>query len=539
MKVENLFSFLNKQVSNLTVAGTVVAVGGSLIALRLADNFFWHQIVLMCGGTLVGTGAAGYALYKVGSGQMGQLLDRLRRQGAVVETAGTGNEWLDMLENDYRAGSKKVSIPIGQKDDGSWATVEMVDMDCHLLTTASSGMGKSVLINQLLIPAARTGNYQVVIVSLSNKDYTLLEPMRNVHIFSYAENVEDPLEAISAFARSLFETLPAFKAEVVRRQRFLSEHGLRSMEDAPANIRLPKILFVVEEFTNALLQIEDDENLGSDGRKRLVREIRQIIQFGRSSGCHLMLIGQRATGSISNNIKMQMVPITLRASSASEAYLATGRPQTGAENLKVFNRRTKERGELFSASSRGMGKYLVAFTPDEILEEAVELSAGAPFAGDPTWMPSVARVLEASDRTMRRMESYRTKERENPQMPTSSQTAAAPAPTAVAAAPAPALSKLPLPPIVLDSFVKRLLAEADDFANRTPAYNDLRTRQIFSLSLAGFSQNETLDAVFGNRKGAYRDYYNLCQSHLENLRRLWNSQTAVRQRRIMAKLKND
>ncbi|MBE2200450.1 MAG: hypothetical protein IAE79_17680, partial [Anaerolinea sp.] len=329
-----------------------------------------------------------------------------------------------------------------------------------------------------------------------------------------------------------------FNQEVVRRQRLLTQHGARQISDLPEGARPPETILLIEEFTNALNHVE--EAGGRKARAEITGRVASAVQFGRASGMHLILIGQRPTGNIPNSIKKQMVYLSLRVADAQEAFWSTNRQKSGADQLRVVDVDHGLAGEaLVVGALSGMRKVTVPLTSDIDLR----LAAGAyadrtPVLPAPTWLTT--GVTPVTDETSRPVTNQRNN-RETGDFSPSHQgedavlvtpvttlrggSIAAAAPPLRVSMPVPATMAVsssapeirpirPFTPEIVRLAAAHLFERHNDFQGLGESFTKDRTILAFLCLASGMSRSATSVAVFGGRNARYYEFLNLCQRHL-------------------------
>jgi hypothetical protein len=379
----------------LTSVSTFVGMANTtLLMAQVGDDFDPGELVSAGFGSAFLMVFGGYAIFTNRAG----LKEKLVTYGFDIKsfltwsTADQEVDWAELFSKTYKPGRRKYDLPIGISESGELIEIPMRNSEAHLIFSGITGTGKSVLVNQFVLAAAMSGLYQVVIVSLSKKDYQLIEHMQNVHIFSFdGQKFETDGERYRAYSDLLLTTLKDFNAEVVCRQEIVTRYQKRDLHEVRADQRPPAVLLVLEEFTNAL----EFAGFGLPRAKKsaakgaLIDALQIGINFGRSSMMHLAIIGQRPSGVIPGGVRKQSVNVTTRVADVTEAALATGRKKSGAEQLRVFNSQTGVPGQALVVGSLTNKIVEIPYSPDEIiskLSRTHEDKENIRFAGQPTWM---------------------------------------------------------------------------------------------------------------------------------------------------------
>lgn len=502
------------------VSASVLAAYG-LVAIKLSQSYYLDEIVAMLAAGTAVLLAGGWVVFRAAQAQpwdgWGWHFPRLFAHQESQQPEAVQHDWLGLIETAHKPGRRSPALPIGFDDEGL-VEIPMKNAEAHLFISGITGTGKSVLINQMIIAAAASGRYQVVIVSLSGKDYQIVKPMKNVHLLDYGSRSSSPAQAMDDFANDLPLIMASFNREVVARQQQATQYGVREYGQIRADVRRPSILFVIEEFTNAAEQVQ-----AAGGKKALAELFGQTtvaVQYGRSSNMHLVLLGQRPTAQVPNNIKKQMVMVSLRVADGREAAWATGLSDSGAENLRVADPKNGIEGEAFVAGAYTRGIVSVPLTDDETLKKAATMhEGGVRFLGHPSWLHGWQDGQASPPRDMSTVLAVPTPYTQNPPERIDPKPAKNGVGTGqVSTAPKRHIKMLDATTVA--TFAKRLYKQHPDFAELTDAYTRERTVAILLCQHGGLSENEIMLGVFGNR-GRYREYVKLCATHYKRLHVAW------------------
>lgn len=591
MDQEGLVQWLAARVRGAALGVVGVSVGGGAILLiALEDDFYIEQIIGMGCGTLLGVVGGGYAVVKITRtlrqhmGTLDDLLEEGQRllKRLIGQEVIPAADWLGLVSEQYKPGRRSYKLPAGVDENGRIVEYKMEGPESHLLITGTTGTGKSVYVNQLITAAAMSGRYQVVITALSGKDYYTVRDMKNVHLLTAMDRLPKDADAdriMAKFAQDLPNQILSFNREVVRRQRLATAKGQRELIDIRADQRPPAVLFVVEEFLNALEQVksgftiqerQDDGSVvpvkykGSKAKAWVMGQITVALQFGRSSLMHLVLLGQRPTAAIPNGIKKQMILSTFRVSDAQEAAWATAMQKSGAETLRLVDAKKGVPGQIFVKGAFDQHRLTVPLTSDDMLTEAAQMyETIVDHLGEPTWVYGYkdSEKVEAGQGGGENEFRSRTDDSDGavpavPTVPTmmitepdpevgvglttdaGGDTAGDASPGTGVGTPADDRQTIPkMPASLMSVFVGRLLEKNDSFQDRTPAYSDMRTLQLFMYHYENYyrpehkqvSENEMMEQVFGNRGGRYRPYVQMCGRFSNRLIKHYESRVKAEQ----------
>ncbi|MFA5593237.1 MAG: DNA translocase FtsK [Micavibrio sp.] len=214
-------------------------------------------------------------------------------------------------------------VVIGETVDGQPHIVDLTRLP-HLLIAGTTGSGKSVLLNCILLSllARQTPDEcQLVLIDpkmLEFKDYEDL-----YHLCG---------KPIITDAAAALETIEGLCAEMDARYKLMSLYGARSIDEynaqAMAGNDLPRIVCMIDEYADLISDAKT--------RKALESAIQRIAQKARAAGIHLILATQRPSADVLTSVIKSNFPqrIAMRVPSAHDSRVILGR--AGAETLAGY-----------------------------------------------------------------------------------------------------------------------------------------------------------------------------------------------------------
>lgn len=224
--------------------------------------------------------------------------------------------------------SDGLEIPIGISDAGRTQSVRLgAGTSQHVLIAGKTGSGKSSLLHTLISSAAL--NYSPEELRL-----VLLDFKKGVEFQVYAElglSHTDiiGIESRREFGLSTLEYLDRVLSARGEAFRGWGVQDLPSLKKKHPDIRLPRILIVIDEFQEMFVE---DDKLSQQASMLMDRIVRQ----GRSFGMHLILASQTLGGAYSlprTTLSQMAVRIALQCDS-SDAMLILSEDNTAAERLR-------------------------------------------------------------------------------------------------------------------------------------------------------------------------------------------------------------
>lgn len=217
-----------------------------------------------------------------------------------------------------------LSIPIGVNVYGK-PVVKLLDDMPHLLVAGATGSGKSVFINCAIKALTEQNSADALKLVLIDPKRVELARFKNVpHL------LVPPIYDEEKATRSLNWLV----AEMEIRYQKLETAGSRNIDEYNRSQadRMSKIVVVVDEFADLILQAEDADPT-NDRLLTAERAIVRLAQKARAIGIHLILGTQRpsvdvVTGLIKANLPCR---ISFMTSSATDSQVILG--EAGAEEL--------------------------------------------------------------------------------------------------------------------------------------------------------------------------------------------------------------
>ncbi len=251
-----------------------------------------------------------------------------------------------------------LEFAVGRDSEGRPVVANLCKMP-HLLIAGTTGSGKSVMINSIIMSMLmRTTPEQVRFIMVDPKRVEFSGYNGLPHL--YVPVVTEPRQASSALQWAV--------TEMERRLKVFERTGCRNIvkfnkscisgkiaeSDHPRD-PLPYLVIIIDELSDLMMVA------GKEVEASIVR----IAQLGRAAGIHLIVATQRpsadvVTGLIKSNIDSR---IALKVSSSIDSRVILD--GTGAERLLGYG------DMLFRYSGSQTRRILAPYTSDEEIEEAV------------------------------------------------------------------------------------------------------------------------------------------------------------------------
>ncbi|WP_195854804.1 DNA translocase FtsK [Aerococcus sanguinicola] len=230
----------------------------------------------------------------------------------------------DSLENAPKS-PKLLEVPLGRSIAGSIQMADLAKMP-HLLVAGSTGSGKSVCINGIIISILMKAKpHEVKLMMIDPKKVEL-----NVY-----NGIPHLLTPVVTNPRKAAQALNKIVAEMERRYELFAETGARNMKGYNQHIReknreegtddpcLPYIVVIVDELADLMMVAS----------KEVEAAIIRLAQMARAAGIHMILATQRPSVDVITGIIKANVPSRIAFAVSSGTDSRTIIDQNGAEKL--------------------------------------------------------------------------------------------------------------------------------------------------------------------------------------------------------------
>lgn len=219
----------------------------------------------------------------------------------------------------FRSAASKLTFAIGE-DIGGNAIVGNIAKLPHMLIAGTTGSGKSVCMNSLLLSLLYKATPEEVRLIMIDPKMVELGIYNGVpHL--YVPVVTDPKKAAGALQWAVVEML--------KRYRMFSEVGVRDLAGYNAHLKsigepvMPRVVIVIDELADLMLVAS----------KEVEESVCRVAQMGRASGMHLIIATQRPSADVITGLMKANIPsrIAFAVSSAMESRIILD--NSGAEKL--------------------------------------------------------------------------------------------------------------------------------------------------------------------------------------------------------------
>ena len=244
-------------------------------------------------------------------------------------------EILDTPE--FKASTSPLTFALGKTISGKPYIADLAKMP-HLLVAGSTGSGKSVCLNTIImsfIYKATPAQVQMVMIDPKRLELSNYAKLYRHHL-NYVEGAK---QKVATNAKSAIQVLKSVELEMERRYTMLAAAGVRNIEEYNERIKeglyapqgednpqpLYYIIVIVDELADLML---------TSGASRDVEEpVARLTQMSRAVGIHLILATQRPSVDVITGVIKANFPARIAFQVASKIDSRTILDANGAEKL--------------------------------------------------------------------------------------------------------------------------------------------------------------------------------------------------------------
>ena len=228
----------------------------------------------------------------------------------------------DLIETpDFQSVKSKTQVCIGRDVAGQPVFGDLAKMP-HLLIAGATGMGKSVCINSLLISIlykAKPDEVKFIMIDPKQVEFTMYNGIPHLLV----PVVSDAKQAAGALMWAVEEMERRYNLLNAVCSKSVDSYNEKVTADPSLGDPLPKIIIVIDEFADLMLQVKDPvENL-----------VTRIAQKARAAGIHLVIGTQRPSVNVITGVIKANVPSRVSCKVMSNVDSKTILDSAGAEKL--------------------------------------------------------------------------------------------------------------------------------------------------------------------------------------------------------------
>jgi len=220
-------------------------------------------------------------------------------------------------EPEFRKRKEKLLFPLGKDIAGETVWVDLENLP-HLLIGGSTGSGKSVCLNSILVSLL----YKVLPEEVK---FLLIDP-KTVELVDYADISHLIFPPIKDF-KTANTALEWVVQEMMSRYEKFNREGVRNIAGFNQNRKedeiMPYLIVVIDELADLMML----------AGQRLEKTLCRIAQLGRATGIHLIVATQRPSVDVITGLIKANFPSRISFAVASHIDSRTILDTTGAEKL--------------------------------------------------------------------------------------------------------------------------------------------------------------------------------------------------------------
>ncbi len=308
---------LESAVRSFGVGASVVgAVHGPTITryeMKLDQGVKLNKITNLAGDIALSLG--------VKSVRIAPVPDKISTVGVEVPNKSVRTVWLgDLVESEaFRTNKNKLCVALG-KDIGGNVVVSNLAKMPHLLIAGTTGSGKSVCVNSMILSLlykATPEEVRMIMIDPKMVEFVVYNGMPHL----YVPVVTDAKKAAGALQWAVVEML--------KRYRLFSEAGVRELSAYNAIKKnqgeetLPQVVIFIDELADLMMVAS----------KEVEESVCRVAQMGRAAGMHLVIATQSPRADVITGLMKANIPsrIALSVSGPLESRIILD--QQGAEKL--------------------------------------------------------------------------------------------------------------------------------------------------------------------------------------------------------------
>lgn len=270
---------------------------------------------------------------------------------------------------DFKSSKMKLPVVLGRGVDGSVSIVDIARMP-HLLMAGTTGSGKSVAINTLIVSLLKR-------MSVDECRFIMIDP-KKLELSVYA-GIPHLLAPVVTEADKAMEVLHWTVQEMEDRYRKMSELGVRNIgsynEASPAT-KLPYIIVVIDEVADLMMV----------AGKEVEKVVQRLAQMARAAGIHVIMATQRPSVDVITGTIKANFPTRISFQVASKFDSRTILGEQGAEQLLGMG------DMLYMAGGGRIQRVHGAFISDDDIEKFID---GVRAQGKPKYAEAFTEKDEA------------------------------------------------------------------------------------------------------------------------------------------------
>ncbi|MCD6118081.1 DNA translocase FtsK [bacterium] len=236
---------------------------------------------------------------------------------------------------EFKHSRSKLTIALGKTIEGKPFVADLSDMP-HLLVAGSTGSGKSVCLNTIIVSLlyrATPEDVKLILIDPKKLELSFYKKLKRHHLMT----LDDLHEDVITTPGNSVAVLKSLEKEMEKRYRLLAKAGVRNIndfniaaeqgrvlkEDGSSVDKLPFIIVIVDELADLMITAARD----------IEEPIARLAQMARAVGIHLILATQRPSVDVITGVIKANFPSRIAFAVTSKTDSRTILDRNGAEKL--------------------------------------------------------------------------------------------------------------------------------------------------------------------------------------------------------------
>lgn len=227
----------------------------------------------------------------------------------------------ELIDTDiYRSAKSKLNVALGRDITGNIICADLSKMP-HLLIAGTTGSGKSVCLNSMIISLlynATPDEVKLLMIDPKQVEFTVYNGIPHLLV----PVVCDPRKSAGALAWAVTEMLNRYKLFAERNVRDIK--GYNKLCEANTEIKkMPHIVIFIDELSDLMMAAPNE----------VQDSICRLAQMARAAGMHLVIATQRPSVNVITGVIKANIPSRISLSVSSQIDSRTIIDTVGAEKL--------------------------------------------------------------------------------------------------------------------------------------------------------------------------------------------------------------
>ncbi len=228
----------------------------------------------------------------------------------------------EMIESEaFQKAESKISFSVGEDITGNAVIADLKKMP-HMLIAGSTGSGKSVCINSILISILyRSTPDEVKLILIDPKVVELGNYNGIPHMLIPV--VTDPAKAAAALMWAVHEMEGRYKKFAAEKVKNLAGYNTKMKREGRPEEVMPQIVIIIDELADLMMA----------AAKQVEESICRLAQLARAAGMHMIVATQRPSVDVVTGLIKANVPSRIAFAVSSQVDSRTILDRAGAEKL--------------------------------------------------------------------------------------------------------------------------------------------------------------------------------------------------------------